>query len=92
MIFSDGIHILHYDIVDTIMLIFASFGGIIGLLFSGLACKYTEASKLGPFYNLEVVFLCILESLLLSYQFTLTDILGGTLIITALLVSIIKRS
>lgn len=89
---SDGIHIFNWGMADLLMLVIIAFGGIIGQIFSGLAYKYAEASKLGPFWNLEVVFLWVLEGFFLSYRFSLTDFYGGAFIIGALLLSIMIKS
>ena len=88
MEFTPLINFAHYGIIELILLVCITAGGMVGLIFSGLAVKYVEASKLGPFWNLEVVILCILEFLLLDYQFALTDLIGGFFIIGAILLTI----
>lgn len=86
--FTDWINVRKYGLAEISLLTLASIGGIFGQLFSGKAYKYGEASKLGPFWNLEILFLFILESVILGYNFTMTDMLGAAFIIGAIVLTI----
>lgn len=88
---TDVIQLRNYSFLDVFLLFLVAVGGVIGAQFSGIALKYLEATKIGPFWHLEIVLLCILEGLLLNYEFAFTDLLGGALIISTLILSILTR-
>ena len=92
IVFTDLIKISNYGAIELLLLFASAVGGIIGQVFCGLAYKYVEASKLSPFWNLEIVFLCVLESILLNYKFSATDIAGGSMVIIAVVLTVLTKS
>ena len=90
--FTDLINIYNYGIIEMLLLFASAVGGIVGQVFWGLAYKNVEASKLSPFWNLEIVFLCILETILLEYKFAETDIIGGIMVISAIVLTVLSKS
>lgn len=75
--FTNIIQFENYNMASILLMVGAAIGGIIGQVSVGLAYRRVEASTLSPFWNLEIVLLCILENLFLDYQFTKMDFLGG---------------
>lgn len=88
---TDTIQLGSYSLVDFVMILIISTTGVAGLVFTGVAYKYAEASILGPFWNLEVIFLWVCEATILGYEFIYTDFIGAGFILGGLLGMLILK-
>ena len=78
-IIAMSLGILHndkYDATDLTWLIGVGLANFFGQLWISLANKYSLASKMAPFSNLEVVMWIIADIFWFNYSFATTDIIG----------------
>jgi drug/metabolite transporter (DMT)-like permease len=89
--FDDQVNVWKYDWVDTVMLVIASLGTTLGMIFMSVGLKHLDASIAAPITNMEVIFAFIADILIFHYHFFLSDFLGALIIFLSLSAHIILQ-
>lgn len=75
------LHLDQYDRWDILLLALIGVTNYLGQAAMALANKYSQASKMSPFNNLEIVMTILADIMIFKYVFLFTDIVGIIIIL-----------